>query len=72
MPDHVIALDQGTTSTRAIVFDRTGASVGSAQQEHQQIYDAIRLGNPRTARAAAQLHINNTAKRLASAFPTAD
>lgn len=43
-----------------------------AQQEHQQIYDAIRLGNPRTARAAAQLHINNTAKRLASAFPTAD
>ena len=38
MPDHVIALDQGTTSTRAIVFDRTGASVGSAQQEHQQIF----------------------------------
>lgn len=38
MPDHVLALDQGTTSTRAIVFDRTGASVGSAQQEHQQIF----------------------------------
>jgi len=34
----VIALDQGTTSTRAIVFDRTGAAVGSAQQEHQQIF----------------------------------
>uniref|UniRef100_UPI00289712CB FGGY family carbohydrate kinase n=1 Tax=Microbacterium sp. TaxID=51671 RepID=UPI00289712CB len=38
MPHHVIALDQGTTSTRAIVFDRTGAAVGSAQQEHQQIF----------------------------------
>ncbi|MDX2376955.1 glycerol kinase GlpK [Microbacterium sp. LRZ72] len=37
MADHVIAVDQGTTSTRAIVFDREGAIVGSAQREHTQI-----------------------------------
>jgi glycerol kinase len=35
--DHVIALDQGTTSTRAIVFDRRGRPVAQAQREHEQI-----------------------------------
>ncbi|MFT3798387.1 glycerol kinase GlpK [Microbacterium sp.] len=38
MAEHVIALDQGTTSTRAIVFDRSGSIRGSAQREHQQIF----------------------------------
>jgi len=38
MPDHVIAIDQGTTSTRAIVFDRRGAIVSVGQLEHQQIF----------------------------------
>ena len=32
------AIDQGTTSTRFIVFDRSGAIVASAQKEHEQIY----------------------------------
>ena len=32
------ALDQGTTSTRFILFDRAGAIVASAQKEHAQIY----------------------------------
>ncbi len=32
------ALDQGTTSTRFMVFDRGGNIVGSAQREHEQIY----------------------------------
>ncbi|HTC11986.1 MAG TPA: glycerol kinase GlpK [Acetobacteraceae bacterium] len=32
------AIDQGTTSTRFIVFDRTGATIAMAQREHQQIY----------------------------------
>ena len=36
--DYILALDQGTTSTRAIVFDRRGAIVGKAQQEFAQIY----------------------------------
>jgi glycerol kinase len=32
------AIDQGTTSTRFIVFDRSGRIVASEQREHQQIY----------------------------------
>lgn len=32
------ALDQGTTSTRFIVFDRQGKIVAVAQKEHRQIY----------------------------------
>ena len=35
---YIGALDQGTTSTRFIVFDRSGRIVYSAQKEHQQIY----------------------------------
>ena len=38
MADLVLALDQGTTSSRAIVFDRDGNIVRSAQQEFTQIY----------------------------------
>ncbi|PWU05572.1 MAG: glycerol kinase [Terriglobia bacterium] len=38
MPDFIAAIDQGTTSTRFLIFDRTGDIVGSAQKEHQQIY----------------------------------
>ena len=40
MPTHLIAIDQGTTSTRAIVFDATLAPVAVAQQELRQIYPA--------------------------------
>ena len=40
MPDYLIAIDQGTTSTRAIVFDAALAPVASAQQELRQIYPA--------------------------------
>jgi glycerol kinase len=38
MPTHLIAIDQGTTSTRAIVFDAALAPMASAQQELRQIY----------------------------------
>ena len=34
----VLALDQGTTSSRAIVFDRAGAIRGAAQKEFRQIF----------------------------------
>lgn len=37
-PKHVIAIDQGTTSTRAIVFDRSARIVQQAQHEHEQIF----------------------------------
>ncbi|MEG4114465.1 MULTISPECIES: glycerol kinase GlpK [unclassified Microcoleus] len=35
---YVAAIDQGTTSTRFIIFDRLGQIICSNQQEHQQIY----------------------------------
>jgi glycerol kinase len=38
MADHVGAIDQGTTSTRFIVFDRAGRIAGQAQREHGQLY----------------------------------
>ena len=38
MADYIGALDQGTTSSRFIVFNRDGEIVSSAQEEHQQIY----------------------------------
>lgn len=38
MSKYVLALDQGTTSSRAIVFDRSGKAVSSAQQEFPQIF----------------------------------
>ncbi len=38
MKAYVGAIDQGTTSTRFIVFDRGGRVVAWAQREHQQIY----------------------------------
>ena len=38
MASYLGAIDQGTTSTRFIVFDRSGRIVASEQREHQQIY----------------------------------
>jgi glycerol kinase len=35
---YVLALDQGTTSSRAILFDHSGHAVSAAQQEFRQIY----------------------------------
>jgi len=38
MPTYIAAIDQGTTSTRFIVFDAAGRTVTCAQKEHRQIY----------------------------------
>ncbi|MBU5434209.1 glycerol kinase GlpK [Pseudoflavonifractor sp. MSJ-37] len=38
MGDYLLALDQGTTSSRAVVFDRTQRIVGMAQKEFTQHY----------------------------------
>ncbi|HLX55735.1 MAG TPA: glycerol kinase GlpK [Ktedonobacteraceae bacterium] len=40
MAKYVLALDQGTTSSRAILFNHDGAIVSVAQQEFPQIYPA--------------------------------
>ena len=39
--DHLLAIDQGTTSTRAILFDREARLVASAQRELKQHYPQI-------------------------------
>src|SRR5437868_15198778 len=38
--DFVLALDEGTTSARAIVFDRSGSVVAASQREFEQRYPA--------------------------------
>ncbi|MEO8907252.1 MAG: glycerol kinase GlpK [Microbacteriaceae bacterium] len=68
MSDYVLAIDQGTTSTRSIVFDRGGTVVASGQLEHEQIFpragwvehDALAIwANTQTviAKALANAHV---------------
>ncbi len=38
MAKYCVALDQGTTSSRAMVFDHRGLPVAVSQKEHEQIY----------------------------------
>ena len=38
MPKYVAAIDQGTTSTRCIIFDHGGNIIAVDQKEHEQIY----------------------------------
>ncbi|MEA3327056.1 MAG: glycerol kinase GlpK [Chloroflexota bacterium] len=38
MAKYAVAIDQGTTSTRFMIFDHKGAVVGVDQKEHEQIY----------------------------------
>ena len=68
-PTHVLAIDQGTTSSRAIIFDHEGRIVAVGQKEHEQIFpragwvehDAIEIwGNVRevVAQALAKAQMN--------------
>ena len=38
MSDYIIAIDQGTSSSRVVIFDRSGQKVAVAQEEFPQIY----------------------------------
>jgi glycerol kinase len=38
VPKYIGAIDQGTTSTRFIIFDKNGKIISVAQKEHEQIY----------------------------------
>ncbi|MEH6365594.1 MAG: glycerol kinase GlpK, partial [Pseudomonas marincola] len=38
MPEYLLAIDQGTTSSRAIVFSKQGKAVASAQEEFKQYF----------------------------------
>ena len=75
MPDYIGAIDQGTASSRFIVFDRQGVVVSMAQKEHRQIYprpgwvehDPMELiGNTNEVIGAALARANLTAADLAA------
>lgn len=38
MADYVLAIDQGTTSSRAIIFNKAGSIISTGQLEHEQIF----------------------------------
>ena len=38
---YLLAIDQGTTSSRAMLFDRSGAVVGKAQREFEQQFPQL-------------------------------
>ena len=56
---YVLAIDQGTTSSRAIVFDREGRNVGTGQKELRAAFPEGRLG-----RARSRGHLARHAGRL--------
>ncbi len=58
MQDYILALDQGTTSSRALLFDRAGGIAAMAQQEFTQIYPSPGLveHNPEEI-AASQVNV---------------
>jgi glycerol kinase len=75
MTRYVGAIDQGTTSSRFIVFDRAGATVAMAQREHEQIFprpgwvehDAVEiLDNTRAVIAEALRGAELSARDLAA------
>uniref|UniRef100_UPI001C1F9489 glycerol kinase GlpK n=1 Tax=Cnuella takakiae TaxID=1302690 RepID=UPI001C1F9489 len=74
MPPYILSLDQGTTSSRALVFDRAGKIISVAQREFTQYYpqpgwvehDAMEIWSTQAAVAAeailqASLHPHDIA-----------
>jgi glycerol kinase len=75
MTRYIGAIDQGTTSSRFIVFDRAGETIATAQMEHRQIYpqpgwvehDPLEIWrNTQTVIAEALRSANLTARDLAA------
>jgi glycerol kinase len=67
MGQYAGAIDQGTASTRFIIFDRQGAIAGSAQKEHEQIYP-----KPGWVEHNAAEIWRNTLSTIADALASAD
>ena len=63
MARHILALDQGTTSTRAIVFDARGRIVAAAQRELQQHLPAAAAGSSTTPRTSGPTGRASAARR---------
>ena len=70
MDKYVLALDQGTTSSRAIVFSHDGRVVASAQEEFEQILPAPGLvEHDPEAIWSSQIRVARQALRAASVGP---
>jgi glycerol kinase len=73
--DHILAIDQGTTSTRAIIFDRKGSVIAADQVPHRQIlpragwieHDALEIwSNTRDVIGGALARANLNSKHIAA------
>src|SRR3954470_23345312 len=68
----ILALDQGTTSSRAILFDRAANIISMAQQEFEQIYPAAgEVEHDPEAIWSSQLAVAHEAIRRANIGPEA-
>jgi len=72
---YILAIDQGTTSTRAMIFDHSGSVVAADQTEHDQIlpragwveHDALEIwGNTRDVIGGALAHANLNSRNIAA------
>ena len=63
---HILAIDQGTTSSRAILFDDRGQMLGDAQKELPQHFPKLRLG-----RARRRGHLGDTLETARGAIDKA-
>ena len=69
MAAFVLALDQGTTSTRAIVFDEAARPVATAQQELTQARERFRAGVAGNADViTASLNLNGARNQIIDAL----
>jgi glycerol kinase len=70
MSRYILALDQGTTSSRAMVFDRSGQVISVAQQEFPQIFPGPgHVEHDPEAIWSSQLQTANDAMTLAKIMP---
>src|SRR2546426_21356 len=70
MSRYILSLDQGTTSSRAIVFDHRGDQIAAAQQEFPQIYPApAHVEHDPIAIWSTQLSVAREAMERAGAAP---
>src|SRR6266536_6636297 len=57
--DYVLAIDQGTTSTRAMLFTHQGTVAGVAQEEHEQVTGKVLRDNGLSHENVAAVGITN-------------
>ena len=70
--EYVLAIDQGTTSSRAMLFKHDGTSAGVAQEEHEQIYPQAGWGEHEAMLSALSAAIGSGPWLLGETFTMAD